>query len=312
MLMNLETGDWDPQLLDYFGVPQELLPEIKASSGDFGECTVGPLQGKKITGVVGDQQAALFGQGCIRPGMAKNTYGTGSFLLMNTGLEPGRSRNRLLGTIAWKHDGQKPEYALEGSVFVSGAVVQWLRDGLGFFRVAPMIEPLAASAPDSSGVTLVPAFTGLGAPHWEPDARGMMLGLTRGTTDAQIARAALESIALQSRDVLLAMEQDSGETLTELRVDGGASRNNLLMQIQADVLRRPVVRPAITELTAYGAALMAGVGCGHIAIDDLPSPSIDRTFDPQMKESECRMLIEQWECAMETLMAHTGRRKECE
>ncbi len=302
MLMDLESRAWDAQLLSYFGIPAPLLGEIRDSAGDFGECRTGPLKGCRITGVVGDQQAALYGQGCLERGLAKNTYGTGSFLLMNTGSAPVISRNRLLTTVAWQCGGNCA-YALEGSVFVSGAVVQWLRDGLGLFRVSPMVEALAASVPDNGGVTFVPAFTGLGAPHWKPKARGLICGLTRATTDAHIARAALEAIALQSRDVLLAMEKDSGITLRELRVDGGASRNNLLMQIQADVLQRPVARPALTEVTAYGAALMAANGSGDpTAGAALGAIKIERRFEPLISEGDARRLVSQWEEALALVM----------
>jgi glycerol kinase len=298
MLMDLRSRAWDAELLDYFGIPAPVLGEIRDSAGDFGECRTGPLRGHRITGVVGDQQAALYGQGCKEMGLAKNTYGTGSFLLMNTGSAPVVSHNRLLTTVAWGEGGHCA-YALEGSVFVSGAVVQLLRDGLGLFRVAPMVEALAASVPDNGGVTFVPAFTGLGAPHWKPDARGMICGLTRATTDAHIARAALEAIALQSRDVLLAMEKDSGIDLRELRVDGGASGNNLLMQIQADVLQRPVARAALTEVTAYGAALMAAKGSGDPTAEGaLAAIEIERRFEPLMSEEDARTLIAQWEEAL--------------
>ncbi len=295
MLMNLKTRAWDPDLLEYFGIPAPLLGEIRNSAGDFGECRAGVLKGCRITGVVGDQQAALYGEGCTERGLAKNTYGTGSFLLMNTGTVPVASQNKLLTTIAWQTAGEA-QYALEGSVFISGALVQWLRDNLRLFRASPMVEALAASVPNNGGVTFVPAFTGLGAPHWKPEARGIICGLTRATTDAHIARAALEAIALQSRDVLLAMEKDSRVELRELRADGGASRNNLLMQIQADVLQRPVVRPSLTEVTAYGAALMAVQGSENSASKGaLPPIGIERRFEPKITERDAAKLIAQWE-----------------
>lgn len=262
MLLNLRSLDWDPELLDLFDIPASLLPEVCDSSGILGECDAALLGAPvKIGGIAGDQQAALFGQACHRPGMAKNTYGTGCFLLMNTGIAPVESSHRLLSTVAWRIAG-KTEYALEGSVFIAGAAVQWLRDQLGLFASAAEIEALAASVPDSGGVVFVPAFAGLGAPHWDPYARGTLLGLTRGSHRGHIARATLEAIACQSAEVLHAMEQDSGIRLEELRVDGGATRNHLLMQIQSDLLGVPVVRSAVAETTAQGAAYLAGLASG--------------------------------------------------
>ena len=262
MLLNLRSLDWDPELLDLFDIPASLLPEVCDSSGILGECDAALLGAPvKIGGIAGDQQAALFGQACHRPGMAKNTYGTGCFLLMNTGIAPVESSHRLLSTVAWRIAG-KTEYALEGSVFIAGAAVQWMRDQLGLFASAAEIEALAASVPDSGGVVFVPAFAGLGAPHWDPYARGTLLGLTRGSHRGHIARATLEAIACQSSEVLSAMEQDSGIRLEELRVDGGATRNHLLMQIQSDLLGVPVVRSAIAETTAQGAAYLAGLASG--------------------------------------------------
>ncbi len=262
MVFNIHTGAWDGELLEAFHIPAALLPEVRSSSEPIGRVstTLG-LGDIEIAGVAGDQQAALFGQACFQPGMAKCTYGTGAFLLQNIGSEARESRHRLLTTIAWKL-GEKVEYALEGSVFVAGSVVQWLRDGLGIIRSSGEVESLALSAEDHGGVFVVPAFTGLGAPHWDPDARGVIIGITRGTTAAHIARASLQSIAFQVADLLDAMQQDSGIPLTELRVDGGAATNDTLMQFQADLLGIRVVRPAITETTSLGAAYLAGLAVG--------------------------------------------------
>jgi glycerol kinase len=264
LLLNLRTGDWDDELLRALRIPREVLPEVRPSSGWFGEVTTIPaLRGVPIAGVAGDQQAALFGQACFRPGMAKNTYGTGCFLLLHTGTKPVVSKHQLLTTIAWRLGADQPlEYALEGSVFVGGAVVQWLRDGLGLIARSADIEALAARVPDSGGVFFVPAFTGLGAPYWDAAARGAIVGLTRGTTAAHVARAAIESIAYQSADLLGAMEADAKLRLRELRVDGGATVNNALLQFQSDLLRVPVVRPRTIETTALGAAFLAGLAVG--------------------------------------------------
>ncbi len=262
LLLDLRTGDWDDELLRALRIPREVLPEVRASSEVYGEVSAVPaLRGVPIAGVAGDQQSALFGQACFHPGMAKNTYGTGCFLLLHTGGQPVVSRHQLLTTIAWKLDG-RVEYALEGSVFTGGAVVQWLRDGLGLIARSADIEALAARVPDNGGVYLVPAFTGLGAPHWDAAARGAIVGLTRGSNAAHLARAALESIAFQSADLLAAMEADARLKLREVRVDGGATVNNVLMQFQADLLRVPVVRPRTTETTALGAAYLAGLAVG--------------------------------------------------
>ena len=262
MLCRIDSVQWDDELLQIFGIPRSLLPEIRQSSEVYGS-TDPSLFGEAIpiAGIAGDQQAALFGQACHDSGMAKNTYGTGCFLLMNTGPEKVVSTHNLLTTIAWQIDG-KTEYALEGSVFIAGAAVQWLRDQMGVISSASEIEALAASVDDSAGVFFVPAFTGLGAPHWDGFARGAIFGLTRGSSKAHLARAALEAIALQTMDLLEAMEKDSGIRLTELRVDGGASQNDLLMQIQADLLGVPVVRSELTETTALGAAYLAGLATG--------------------------------------------------
>ena len=262
LLANLRTGDWDDAMLKLLKVPRAILPDIRDSSGAFGEVTEIPaLRGVPVCGIAGDQHAALFGQACFNAGMAKNTYGTGCFMLMHTGDKPVLSRNRLLTTPAWRIGG-RTEYALEGSVFIGGAVVQWLRDGLGLVKKSSEIEALARSVPDNGGVYLVPAFTGLGAPHWDASARGLIAGITRGTTAAHLARAALESIALQVADLIAAMESDSGIALSELRVDGGASVNPLLMQFQADLLESRVVRPRVVETTALGAAYLAGLAAG--------------------------------------------------
>jgi glycerol kinase len=262
LLANLRTGDWDASMLKLLKVPRSMLPEIRDSSGAFGEVSaIAALRGVPVCGIAGDQHAALFGQACFKPGMAKNTNGTGCFLLLHTGDKPVTSRNRLLTTPAWRIGG-RTEYALEGSVFIGGAVVQWLRDGLGIVKKSSEIEALARKVRDNGGVYLVPAFTGLGAPHWDASARGLIAGITRGTTAAHLARAALESIALQVADLIAAMESDSGIALKELRVDGGASVNPLLMQFQADLLASKVVRPKVVETTALGAAYLAGLAAG--------------------------------------------------
>ena len=263
LLFNIQRGAWDGELLEIFNLPESLLPEVKPSSAVYGETGADlfatPIP---IAGIAGDQQAALFGQMCLKPGMAKNTYGTGCFMLMNTGADAVSSKHKLLTTVAWALD-NRLTYALEGSVFVAGAVVQWLRDGLGILRSSAEIETLAASVPDNGGVYFVPALTGLGAPHWDPHARGAILGLSRGATAAHLARAALEGIAHQVADLLDAMQKDAAVKLTEMRVDGGASQNNLLMQFQADLLGVPVIRPKITETTALGAAYLAGLAVGY-------------------------------------------------
>lgn len=282
LLFNLHTGAWDEDLLRLLRIPASLLPEVRDSSGGFGRASAGTaLAGAPLAGVAGDQQAALFGQACFTPGMAKNTYGTGCFMLLQTGARPVASQNRLLTTVAWRMGG-RTEFALEGSVFIAGAVVQWLRDGLGLIREAAEIEALARSVPDAGGIVFVPAFAGLGAPYWDPLARGLIAGLTRGTTAAHLARAALDAIAHQSHEVLRAMERDAGVPLRELRVDGGASANNLLLQIQADVLGVPVVRPANIETTAFGAACLAGLATGFWAdrAELARHWCMDRTFAP--------------------------------
>ncbi len=300
LLYNIHDGGWDDELLGLLDVPRSLLPEVRGCSDVYGE-TVGGLFGTRIpiAGMAGDQQAATFGQACTRPGMAKNTYGTGCFMLMHTGGGAVASRNRLLTTLAWDVGGQR-NYALEGSVFVAGAVVQWLRDGLGIIRSSEEIEALAGSVPDSGGVYLVPAFVGLGAPQWDAYARGTMVGLTRGTTKAHIARAALEAIAFQSAEVLDAMQRDSGVSLKELRVDGGGSCNNLMMQFQADLLGVPVVRPKIIETTALGAAYLAGLAVGFWQPDQLEAHwQVDRVFEPAMTEDMRLSRLATWRRAVE-------------
>ena len=296
LLFNLHTGAWDEELLRLLDVPRELLPEVRSSSEVYGETAPGLFDAwVRIGGIAGDQQAALFGQNCFSRGLAKNTYGTGCFLLMNTGQQPVASRHQLLTTVAWK-TGPQTDYALEGSVFIGGAVVQRLRDGLGLIKSPADVEALAASVPDCGGVYLVPAFTGLGAPHWDPYARGTITGLTRGTTAGHIARAALEGIAFQVADVLEVMEKDSGIVVPELRVDGGASANNLLMQFQADLLQVPVVRPKVAETTAFGAACLAGLAVGFwkdcTEVQQAWEP--DQTFEPAKSLDEVTHRRSRW------------------
>ncbi len=301
LLWNLHTGEWDEELLAALDIPRELLPEVLSSSEVYGETAAGLLGAPiPIAGIAGDQQAALFGQACLAPGMVKNTYGTGCFLLMNTGDRPISSRHELITTPAWKLAGSTA-YALEGSVFMAGAVVQWLRDGLGLIRSAAEIEALAASVPDVGGVVLVPAFTGLGAPHWDAYARGALLGITRGTTAAHIARAALEGIAFQVADVLSAMEADSGLPTAELRVDGGATVNNLLMQIQADLTGVPVVRPRVQETTSLGAAYLAGLATGvWNGTDEISDRwQVERTFEPALDAGAAAERRARWSRAVE-------------
>jgi len=298
MLFDISKGEWDDELLKLFGVPRSMLPEARSSSEVYG---VTKLLGTPIpiAGIAGDQQAALFGQACTKPGMAKNTYGTGCFMLMNTGTKRIASKNNLLTTVAWRI-GDRTEYALEGSIFIAGAVVQWLRDGLEFFRSAAEIEALAAGVSDTGGVYLVPAFAGLGAPHWDQYARGTIVGLTRGSTKAHIARAALEGIVLQVMDVLKAMEADAGIKLKELRVDGGASANDLLMQLQADLLNVPVVRPRVAETTALGAAYLAGLAVGFWKnqADIARQWQVDKRFKPAMKTAARSRITKGWQRAL--------------
>lgn len=296
MLLNLKTGDWDPEMLSLLNVPREVLPTVRSSSEVYGETAPGIFDSPiRIGGCAGDQQAALFGQSCFSRGLAKNTYGTGCFMLMNIGREPVPSRHQLLTTIGWRI-GQETHFALEGSVFIGGAVVQWLRDGLGIIRSSSEIETLAASVPDSGGVYLVPAFAGLGAPHWDQYARGTITGITRGTTSAHLARAALEGIAFQVADVLDVMKQDSGIGLDQLRVDGGAASNNLLMQFQADLLGVPVVRPKVTETTALGAAYLAGLAVGFWKDQSALEGAwqAERTFEPKHNPDDMAHRRERW------------------
>ena len=286
MLFNINTLEWDKELLDLLGVPASMMPAVKSSSEVYGNTKTTIFAHEvPIAGIAGDQQAALFGQMCTEPGSVKNTYGTGCFLLMNTGEKPIMSKNNLLTTIAWKIGG-KVNYALEGSIFVGGSVVQWLRDGLGIIRSSSEIEALAASVPDNGGVYFVPALTGMGAPYWDSSARGLLTGITRGTTSAHIARAALEGIAFQTMDIVGAMEKDAGVRLSELKVDGGASRNNLMMQFQADVLGASVIRPKVTETTAMGAAYLAGLAVGYwSSIDEIKRQwQVDAAFKPSAED----------------------------
>jgi glycerol kinase len=321
LLMNIHSGDWDDELLSCFNVPRAMLPEIRSSSEIYGEvASIAELANVPVAGVAGDQQAALFGQACLQPGLAKNTYGTGCFMLMNTGAKPIDSKNRLLTTVAWNVDG-RTEYALEGGVFIGGAVVGWLRDGLGIIKSSSEVGPLARSVSDSGGVYFVPAFVGLGAPHWDPYARGAIFGITRGTTAAHIARAAVESIALQVADLADAMRSDAEggrvsfstkstnktnnpavETETrplsmaELRVDGGASVNDGLLQHQADIMQLPVVRPKVTETTALGAAYLAGLATGVWKNRDEIAKhwKIERRFEPQMSADDAAAIRARW------------------
>jgi glycerol kinase len=296
MLFNLHSGGWDSDLLDLFRIPASMLPAVRPSSEVYAEVSAAPgLNGIPIAGVAGDQQAALFGQRCISPGLSKNTYGTGCFLLQSTGTRAVRSTHRLLTTVAWRI-GNDTHYALEGSVFVGGAVVQWLRDSLGIIRTSSEVEALANSVPDNGGVYFVPAFVGLGAPHWDSYARGAIFGITRGSNRGHIARAALESIAYQVADLMDAVETDTNAALEELRVDGGASVNDGLMQFQADILGVPVVRPSMTETTALGAAFLAGLGAGFWkevqAIMDLPRE--ERRFEPRLPRSQANAMRQRW------------------
>ena len=305
MLLNIHTAEWDDELLKIFSVPRSILPEVKASSKIYGVTgNIIPDSHVPIAGIAGDQQAALFGQMCTRPGMVKNTYGTGCFMLMNTGTKAIVSKNNLLTTIAWKIDNEI-EYALEGSVFIAGAVVQWLRDGLKIIRTSNEVEELSAKAGDSGGVYLVPAFAGLGAPHWNQHARGTLFGLTRGSSNAHIARAALDSIAYQTYDVLKAMEADAGINITELRVDGGATVNNGLMQFQSDILHCKVVRPRITETTALGAAYLAGLAVGYWKnIEEIQQQwQVDKTFSPRLEAAKANELLNGWRRAVKASIA---------
>ena len=296
MLFNIHTLEWDKELLELFNIPVSMMPEVRSSSEIYGytketifACEV------PIGGIAGDQQAALFGQMCTEPGSVKNTYGTGCFLLMNSGEKPIMSENNLLTTIAWKI-GNTVNYALEGSIFVAGSVVQWLRDGLGIIRTSKEVEKLATSVPDNGGVYFIPALTGLGAPHWDQYAKGSIYGITRGTTAGHIARAALEGVAFQTMDIVRAMEKDAGCPLKELKVDGGATANNLMMQFQADILGTSVIRPKVTETTALGAAYLAGLAVGYWeSIDHIKSQwGVEREFTPQADEETVQNLRDGW------------------
>ncbi len=306
MLFNIHTLDWDKELLQLFGIPASMMPEVKSSSEVYGYTKTTLFAHEvPIAGIAGDQQAALFGQMCTEPGSVKNTYGTGCFLLMNSGERPIMSSNNLLTTVAWKI-GDKVNYALEGSIFVAGSVVQWLRDGLGIIRSSSEVEELAASVPDNGGVYFVPALTGLGAPHWDQYAKGSIYGLTRGATAAHIARAALEGIAFQTMDIVNAMQRDAGVTLKELKVDGGASRNNLLMQFQADVLGTCVIRPKVTETTALGAAYLAGLAVGYWdSIDHIKSQwGVETKFNPAASDETVETLKAGWADAVKRTLTN--------
>jgi glycerol kinase len=305
MICNIHTLQWDDELLEIFDIPKNILPEICSSSELYGSTqNILTAHNIPIAGMAGDQQSALFGQMCTQPGMVKNTYGTGCFMLMNTGDQPVSSSNNLLTTVAWKVNG-KTQYALEGSVFIAGAVVQWLRDGLGIIKNSKEVESLAASISSTEGVYVVPAFAGLGAPYWNQYAKGTMTGITRGTTAAHIARASVESIAFQVMDVLKAMEADSGISIKELRVDGGATSNDMLMQFQAGILNTKVVRPVITETTALGAAYLAGLAVGYwSSIDEIQVQwQVEKRFAPEMNEDERYALIKGWQRAIRSAIA---------
>lgn len=300
MLFNIKTLEWDHELLDLFGIPGNMLPDVRSSSEVYGETTVELLSVKvPIAGIAGDQQSATFGQMCLSPGSVKCTYGTGCFILCNTGEKPVPSKNNLVTTIAWQLQG-KTTYALEGSIFIGGAVIQWLRDGLGLIKHSADVEKLAESVPDNGGVYFVPAFTGLGAPHWDQYARGMIAGLTRGVTSGHIARAALESIAFQVYDVMGAMESDAGIKIGELKVDGGAVVNDLLMQFQADLIGIPVIRPENIETTALGAAYLAGLATGFWgSVDEIREQwAVDRSFSSQITPEQSQALKNEWEKAV--------------
>jgi len=305
MLFNIHLMRWDADLLKLFDIPAEILPQVVSSSEEVGTTRAGLFgAGIPVAGIAGDQQAATFGQACHQPGMVKNTYGTGCFMLMHAGRQPRVSHNRLLSTVGWRVDGNT-DYMLEGSVFMGGATVQWLRDGLGIIEKSGDVEALAASVPDSDGVLLVPAFVGLGAPHWDPYARGTLLGLTRGSTRAHIARAAVEAIAYQSAELLAAMQKDAAIPVAEVRADGGAARNDMLMQFQSDLLGVPVVRPAVTETTALGAAWLAGLAVGFWASQEEIAAqwTCERRFTPSMEAGRRAELLDRWARATERAKA---------
>ena len=308
MLFNINTLKWDEELLEIFNIPASVLPEVRASSEVYGK-TAGTFSSSiPVAGIAGDQQAALFGQMCIVPGMVKNTYGTGCFMMMNIGSRPIESRSRLLTTVGWKI-GNKTTYALEGSIFIAGAIVQWLRDSLGIIKKSSDVEALAAKVSDSGGVYFVPAFAGLGAPYWNQHVRGTVTGLTRGSTSAHIARAALDSIAYQTLEVLLAMKKDSGIDIRELRVDGGAVVNNSLMQFQSNILQAHVVRPRITETTALGAAYLAGLAAGYWSdLKEIRKQwQVDRKFEPKAGSREIKVLVTGWHRAVKAAEAWAGK-----
>jgi glycerol kinase len=294
---------WDDELLDLFNIPAQVLPEVVSSSEEVGTAHE-EWFGREIpiAGIAGDQQAATFGQACHARGMVKNTYGTGCFMLMHAGQQPARSHNRLLSTVGWQIDG-RTDYLLEGSVFMGGATVQWLRDGLGIIKQSSDVEALATSVPDSGGVLLVPAFVGLGAPHWDPYARGTIFGMTRGTTAGHIARAAVEAIAYQSAELLSAMQKDTDCAVTEVRADGGAARNDMLMQFQADLLGVPVLRPKVTETTALGAAYLAGLATQFwVSREEIAGQwQVDRRFDPQMPREQAAARMGTWDRAIQAV-----------
>jgi glycerol kinase len=304
LMFNIHTMEWDKELLELLTIPESMLPEVKQSSEIYGD-TVTTLFASKIpiAGIAGDQQAALFGQMCVEEGMTKNTYGTGCFMLMNTGHKPVLSKNNLLTTVAWKIGG-KVTYALEGSVFVGGAAIQWLRDGLGIIRTSAESEKLAASVEDNGGVYFVPALTGLGAPYWDQYARGAIFGITRGTTSAHITRAALEGIAFQVRDLLKSMETDTGKKSKDRRVDGGAVENNALMQFQADIFGSDVIRPKVLETTALGAAYLAGLAVGYWkSVDEIRKQwAVEKKFEPEMEKEKAKELLHYWKKAIERTM----------
>lgn len=306
MLFNLHTMDWDDQLLTLLDIPKSLLPDVKSNSELYGYAHAIGMEEVPIAGMAGDQQSALFGQMCTGSGMVKNTYGTGCFMLMNTGEKAVKSNNNLLTTVAWKVNG-KVQYALEGSVFIAGAAVQWLRDGLKIIRSSSDVQQLAASVSDTEGVVVVPAYAGLGAPHWNPHARGTIFGITRGTTDAHIARATLESIAFQTYDVLKAMEADAGLPIAELRVDGGATVNDLMMQFQSDILGVQVLRPEVIETTALGAAYLAGLSVGYWkSVDEISAQwKVSGRFKPHMEEGIKKSKLQLWQKAIQAVLAWT-------
>lgn len=298
MLFNINTLEWDQELLKLLDIPVSMLPEVRSNSEVYGYTEINGAQ-VAVAGMAGDQQAALFGQMCTEPGSVKNTYGTGCFMLMNTGSKPVMSKNNLLTTIAWKI-GDNVQYALEGSVFVAGSIVQWLRDGLGVIKTSSEVQALAGSVPDNGGVYFVPALTGMGAPYWDPYAKGTIVGITRGTTAGHIARAAVEGIAFQTMDIVKAMEDDSGITLGELKVDGGACKDNLMMQFQSDIINTKVIRPQVVETTALGAAYLAGLAVGFWSgLDEVKSQwKVERTFTPSMSKERVAEVKEGWKDAV--------------